>query len=393
MTIEIHDGEPRPLTEIKVLGVGGGGSNAVNRMIASGLRNVRFLAVNTDLQALELSRAEMKVPIGSRLTQGLGAGGDPEIGEKAALEDQQRLEEVMRDANMIFIAAGMGGGTGTGAAPVIARTAREAEILTVAVVTKPFDFERARKRELAEAGIERLRKEVDTLIIIPNQQLLRTVEKKATVREAFYLADDVLRQGVQGISDLITEPGEINIDFADVRTVMEAKGDALMGVGVGAGENRAVDAATAAINNPLLEHERIEGAEAILVNVTGGEDMGLAEFEEVCDLITTASNEALVISGMATNPDLNDELRVTVVATGFNREAAAAEPEPEAEAEPEKAEAEAEAEDLAKVFTYEEFMEVHGRKGRSSRFDRSGDGEDLDVPAVVRRQRTAQGGR
>ena len=206
------------------------------------------------------------------------------------------------------------------------------------------------------------------------------------MREAFYLADDVLRQGVQGISDLITEPGEINIDFADVRTVMEAKGDALMGVGVGTGENRAVDAATAAINNPLLEHERIEGAQAILVNVTGGEDMGLTEFEEVCDLITTASREALVISGMATNPDLNDELRVTVVATGFNREAAVS-VEPESEPEPEKAEVE----DLEGVLTYGEFMELHGRRARGARYERTGNGEDLDVPAVVReRQRSTQ---
>lgn len=383
MTIEIHNGESRPLTEIKVLGVGGGGSNAVNRMIASGLRNVRFLAVNTDLQALELSRAEIKVPIGSRLTQGLGAGGDPEVGEKAALEDQQRLEEVIRDANMVFITAGMGGGTGTGAAPVIARTSREAEILTVAVVTKPFDFEGKRKMELAESGIERLRQEVDTLIIIPNEQLLQVVEKKTSIKEAFYLADDVLRQGVQGISDLITEAGDINIDFADVRTVMKEKGDALMGVGVGTGENRAVDAATAAINNPLLEHERIEGAQAILVNVTGSDDLGLTEYDEVCKLITTASRDALVISGMTTNPDLNDELRVTVVATGFNSKPPAVEPEPQ--------EAES-ADSNVEVLSYGEWMDLNGKGGgRGPGFQRPGANEDLDVPTVVReRQRSAQ---
>lgn len=384
MTIEIHDGESRPLTEIKVLGVGGGGSNAVNRMIASGLRNVRFLAVNTDLQALELSRAEIKVPIGSRLTQGLGAGGDPEVGEKAALEDQQRLEEIIRDANMVFITAGMGGGTGTGAAPVIARTAREAEILTVAVVTKPFGFEGKQKMELAESGIERLRQEVDTLIIIPNQQLLQVVEKNTSIKEAFYLADDVLRQGVQGISDLITEPGHINIDFADVRTVMKEKGDALMGVGVGTGENRAVDAATAAINNPLLEHERIEGAQAILVNVTGGDDMGLTEYEEVCKLITTASQDALVISGMTENSDLDDELRVTVVATGFNSKAT-----PVVEPEPQEAES---ADDDVEVIPYDKWMELNGRGGRAgSGLQRPSAGEDLDVPTVVREwQRSAQ---
>ena len=381
MTIEIH-GESRPLTEIKVLGVGGGGSNAVNRMIASGLRNVRFLAVNTDLQALELSRAEIKVPIGSRLTQGLGAGGDPEVGEKAALEDQQRLEEVVRDANMVFITAGMGGGTGTGAAPVIARTAREAEILTVAVVTKPFAFEGKQKMKLAESGIERLRQEVDTLIIIPNQQLLQVVEKNTPVKEAFYLADDVLRQGVQGISDLITEPGMINIDFADVRTVMKEKGDALMGVGVGTGENRAVDAATAAINNPLLERERIEGAQAILINVTGAGDLGLTEFNEVCKLITTASQDAMVISGMSENTDLNDELRVTVVATGFNSKPPSVEPEPQEEES---------ADGNVEVIPYEEWMALNGRGGRGPGFQRPGADEDLDVPAVVReRQRSAQ---
>ncbi len=381
MTIEIH-GESRPLTEIKVLGVGGGGSNAVNRMIASGLRNVRFLAVNTDLQALELSRAEIKVPIGSRLTQGLGAGGDPEVGEKAALEDQQRLEEVVRDANMVFITAGMGGGTGTGAAPVIARTAREAEILTVAVVTKPFAFEGKQKMKLAESGIERLRQEVDTLIIIPNEQLLQVVEKNTPVKEAFYLADDVLRQGVQGISDLITEPGVINIDFADVRTVMKEKGDALMGVGVGTGENRAVDAATAAINNPLLERERIEGAQAILINVTGAGDLGLTEFHEVCELITTASQDAMVISGMSENTDLNDELRVTVVATGFNSKPPSVEPEPQEEES---------ADGNVEVIPYEEWMALNGRGGRGPGFQRPGADEDLDVPAVVReRQRSAQ---
>ena len=346
--IEIHEGKPRTLTEIRVLGIGGGGSNAVNHMIAAGLRNVRFLAVNTDLQELELSRSELKVPIGSRLTAGLGAGGDPEIGEKAALEDQQRLKEVLRDANMVFITAGMGGGTSTGAAPVIARTAREADILTVGVVTKPFEFEGSRKMTLAEEGIERLRKEVDTLIIIANQQLLRVVEKKTSMKEAFYLADDVLRQGVQGISDLITEPDEINIDFAAVCTVMKEKGDALMGVGVGTGENRAVDAATNAINNPLLEHTRIDGAEGILVNVTGGEDLCLTEYEDVLKIITAASADALVIAGMATDPDFDDELRVTVIATGFNREAAPAESES--------------SEGEVDVFSYDDWMRLNSSR-------------------------------
>ncbi len=376
MTIELHDEGPRTLTEIKVLGVGGGGSNAVNRMIASGLRNVRFLAVNTDLQALELSRSEIKIPIGSRLTSGLGAGGDPEVGEKAAIEDQQRLEEVLCDANMVFITAGMGGGTGTGAAPVIARTAREADVLTVGVVTRPFEFEGRRKLLLAEEGIERLRKEVDTLIIIPNQQLLRIVEKKTSLKEAFFLADDVLRQGVQGISDLITEPGDINIDFADVRTVMKEKGDALMGVGVGTGENRAVDAATNAINNPLLEDARIDGAQGILVNVTGGEDLCLTEYEDVLKIITAASDDALVIAGTATNADLDDEIRVTVIATGFNRAVPTEAKQDEAAAE---------------IISFDEWSVLQGTGRRDSGFKRGRDDDDLDVPAVLReRQRTGQ---
>ena len=376
MTIELHDEGPRTLTEIKVLGVGGGGSNAVNRMIASGLRNVRFLAVNTDLQALELSRSEIKIPIGSRLTSGLGAGGDPEVGEKAAIEDQQRLEEVLCDANMVFITAGMGGGTGTGAAPVIARTAREADVLTVGVVTRPFEFEGRRKLLLAEEGIERLRKEVDTLIIIPNQQLLRIVEKKTSLKEAFFLADDVLRQGVQGISDLITEPGDINIDFADVRTVMKEKGDALMGVGVGTGENRAVDAATNAINNPLLEDARIDGAQGILVNVTGGEDLCLTEYEDVLKIISAASDDALVIAGTATNADLDDEIRVTVIATGFNRAVPTEAKQDEAAAE---------------IISFDEWSVLQGTGRRDSGFKRGRDDDDLDVPAVLReRQRTGQ---
>ena len=224
-------------TVIKVVGVGGGGSNAVNRMIAMGLKNVSFVAINTDQQALHSSNAETRFAIGTKLTGGLGAGGIPEIGEKAALEDQESVSNLLKGADMVFITAGMGGGTGTGAAPVVAHVARQMGALTVAVVTKPFDFEGKRKMQLAEEGIERLRQEVDTLITIPNQHLLKIAEKRTPIREAFFMADDVLRQGVQGISDLITEPGEINIDFADVRTIMKGKGDALMGIGIGTGEN------------------------------------------------------------------------------------------------------------------------------------------------------------
>jgi len=305
-------------TVIKVIGVGGGGSNAVNRMIASGLTNVEFIAVNTDLQALQLSHAENRMPLGSKLTGGLGAGGVPDVGEKAALEDKDDIADMIKGADMVFITAGMGGGTGTGAAPVIAAVAKELGILTVAVVTKPFDFEGRRKMQLAEDGIRKLRANVDTLITIPNQHLLKIVERRTPIKEAFLVADDVLRQGVQGISDLITKPGEINIDFADVKTIMSGQGDALMGIGLGEGDNRAVDAATNAINNPLLEDARIEGAKGLLVNVTGGSDFALSEYEEVLNIITAnAADDALIIAGSAVDELMDNEVKVTVIATGF----------------------------------------------------------------------------
>jgi cell division protein FtsZ len=319
MNIEFAEELSGNLTVIKVIGVGGGGSNAVNRMIATGLKNVQFIAANTDLQALQMAKAQSKLALGTKLTGGLGAGGIPEIGEKAALEDEDKLRETLKGADMVFITAGMGGGTGTGAAPIVARISRELGSLSVAVVTKPFDFEGRRKMELAEEGIARLREEVDTLIVIPNQYLLKIVERRTPIREAFLMADDVLRQGVQGISDLITEPGEINIDFADVKTVMKGNGDALMGIGIGGGDNRAVDAATNAINNPLLEDAKIEGARAILVSVTGGNDLCLSEFEEVLKIITaSADKEALIIAGTSINGAMNEQIKVTVIATGFN---------------------------------------------------------------------------
>ncbi len=321
MRIEVLDGNTADPTLIKVIGVGGGGSNAVNRMIASGLKNVQFISANTDLQALKLSKAETKLPLGTKLTGGLGAGGIPEIGEKAAIENEEEIAEILKGADMVFITAGMGGGTGTGAAPVIARIARELDVLTVAVVTKPFDFERRRKMQLAEEGIARLRDAVDTLIIIPNQYLMKVVDRHTPIKEAFLIADDVLRQGVAGISDLITVPGEINIDFADVRTIMKGQGDALMGIGLGRGDNRAVDAATGAINNRLLEDAHIEGAKGILVHVTGGENFSLTEYEEVVKIITaSADSDALVIPGSTLDPSLQDEAKVTVIATGFNQE-------------------------------------------------------------------------
>jgi len=327
MKIEIQDdarilgeayGSP---TVIKVIGVGGGGSNAVNRMIAAGVQNVEFCAVNTDLQALQRSNAEVRLPLGSELTGGLGAGGRPEIGENAALEDKNEIQRVVQGADMVFITAGMGGGTGTGAAPIIAQVARDMGILTVACVTKPFDFERQYKMELAEEGIRKLHEAVDTLIVIPNQYLMKIVDKKTPITEAFLMADDVLRQAVQGISDLITKPGEINIDFADVRTIMHGQGEALMGVGVGDGDNRAVDAATSAINNPLLEDARIEGAKGILVNVSGGMDFALSEYEEILNIITAnADEDALIIAGTAIDELMENEVKVSVIATGFNRE-------------------------------------------------------------------------
>ena len=319
MNIELIEERAPAVTAIKVIGVGGGGSNAVNRMIASGLKNVVFTAVNTDLQALRLSLAENQIAIGSQLTQGLGAGGIPEVGEKAALENREDLERIVAGSDMAFITAGMGGGTGTGAAPVIAQVARELDILTVAVVTKPFDFEGKKKRQIAEEGIEKLREAVDTLIVIPNQYLLKIVDKKTPITEAFFMADEVLRQGVQGISDLITEAGQINIDFADVRTIMKGKGDALMGIGVGSGENRAVDAATNAINNPLLDDAKIEGAKGILVNVTGGLDLTLSEYEEILKIITAnADKDAIIITGQSIKEAASDEVKVTVIATGFH---------------------------------------------------------------------------
>ncbi len=386
MTIQLSDDRGMSLTSIKVIGMGGGGSNAVNRMIASGLQHVDFVAVNTDLQALQSSRSPLKVPIGSKLTQGLGAGGVPEVGAKAAMEDKEALENVVRGADMVFITAGMGGGTGTGAAPVLAQITRELDILTVAVVTKPFDFEGRRKMEIAEEGIAKLREAVDTLIVIPNQYLLKIVEKKTPIREAFMLADDVLRQGVQGISDLITIPGEINIDFADVRTIMKGKGDALMGIGVGRSDNRAVDAATNAINNPLLEDARIEGAKGILVSVTGGEDMALSEFEEVLKIITAnADREALVIAGHTIDPALEDEMKVTVIATGFRSFRSAAKPVERPSAE-----------EPAETISSEEWVRMskglRGGKGNGEYLlGRNSREADLGIPTVIRERERLHG--
>ena len=311
-------GEQATPTIIKVVGVGGGGGNAVNRMIANGLKKVSFVALNTDVQALQRSNAQTRIAIGKELTGGLGAGGQPEIGEKAAQESKDEIKKELENADMVFITAGMGGGTGTGAAAVVAEIAKSCNALTVAVVTTPFTFEGKKKLSLAEQGIEKLRKSVDTLIIIPNQHLLNVVEQNTPIKKAFLLADSALLQAVQGISDLITEPGEINIDFADVKTVMKGKGDALIGLGFGEGTNRAVEAAKQSINNPLLENASIEGAKAVLVNIAGGDNLTLQEYQDVVELITAnVDEEALITAGQSYNPALGERIRVTVVATGF----------------------------------------------------------------------------
>ncbi len=305
--------------KIKVIGVGGGGGNAVNRMIQAGIKGVEFLVANTDVQAMRASLAPVKIQIGGKLTKGLGAGANPEVGKQAALEDTDRILEALHGADMIFITTGMGGGTGTGAAPIIASLAAELGSLTVAVVTKPFGFEGKRRRVQAEQGIRALRDTVDTLITIPNERLLNFVERGTSLNDAFKIADDILRQAVQGISDLITVPGEINLDFADVKTIMHGMGMALMGTGVSQGEHRAVEAAQRAISSPLLEEASIEGAKGVLINVTGGPDMTLFEVHEAASIIQEAADEeANIIFGTVIDPRMKDELKVTVIATGFD---------------------------------------------------------------------------
>jgi cell division protein FtsZ len=306
------------LAKIKVIGVGGGGSNAVNRMIEHGVQGVEFIAVNTDAQALNLSKAEIKLQVGSKLTRGLGAGANPEVGKKAAEESREQIEEALQGADMVFVTAGMGGGTGTGAAPVIAQIAKELGALTVGVVTRPFTFEGRKRSTQAAGGINSMKENVDTLIVIPNDRLLEIVDKNTPMLEAFREADNVLRQGVQGISDLIAVPGLINLDFADVKTIMSDKGSALMGIGVATGENRAADAAKSAISSPLLETS-IDGAQGVLMNITGGSNLSLYEVQEAADIVASASDEEVnMIFGSVINENLKDEIIVTVIATGFD---------------------------------------------------------------------------
>jgi cell division protein FtsZ len=379
--IQVFDGmvsEPGP-TIIKVIGTGGGGSNAVNRMIECEVQKVQFIAVNTDVQALNKCRAPVKLPIGSALTSGLGAGGKPEIGEQAAQEDREMIANALKGARMVFVTAGMGGGTGTGAAPVIAQTARENGALTIGVVTKPFAFEGRYKMQLAEEGIAKMRSAVDTLIIIPNQNLMRIVDRKTPIKEAFKMADDVLRQGVQGISELITDLGDMNLDFADVETTMKDQGDALMGIGIGTGDGRAEQAAANAIENPLLEDSSIEGAKHILVSVSGGEDMSLMEYEEVVSYITkNADPDAHIIIGQTVDASLGDKIKVTVIATGFRNDTIKIQAREQPQETPKSGKGD--------YIGYGEFMSITERSKSTPDYlsQRSYRDDDLEVPTLLR---------
>ena len=345
------------LAKIKVLGVGGGGCNAVNRMIEEGIQGVEFVAINTDAQALMLCQAPQRIRIGDKMTKGLGSGGNPEIGEKAAEESSEEITSAVDGADMVFITAGIGGGTGTGACPIIAKLSKDVGALTIAVVTKPFTFEGSQRRQVAEEGLENLQPVVDTMIVIPNDRLLQIVDKKASLREAFRVADDVLRQGIQGISELITVPGLINLDFADVRAIMSSGGAALLSIGRANGENRAQEAARQTITSALLD-VTIDGAQGILFNITGGSDLTLHEVNEAAEIIRrTADPQANIIFGAVINPDMQDEIHITVIATGF------------------------------RVMEQQEQPEIGGR---TLEFPvRTFDRDDLEIPAFLRRAGTS----
>ena len=305
--------------KIRVVGIGGAGNNAVNRMVESNLSGIEFISINTDKQALYMSKAHHKIQIGEKITKGLGAGAYPEIGKKAAEENREEIEQVLKGADLVFITAGMGGGTGTGAAPIVAEVARDMGSLVVGVVTKPFSFEGKRRMQNAELGLSEMKPRVDTMIVVPNDRLLDISERRTSMLEAFRIADDVLRQGVQGISDLITIPGLVNLDFADVKTIMEEKGMAHMGVGRSSGENRAIEATKQAIQSPLLE-TTIEGARGVLINITGGSDLGIFEVNASAELVTEAADpDANIIFGAVIDESMHEEIRVTVIATGFDR--------------------------------------------------------------------------
>jgi len=367
------------LTNIKVIGCGGGGSNAVNRMIVEGLKNVEFIAINTDKQALMLSNANQKIQIGEKLTKGLGAGANPEIGKKAAEESREEITASIKGANMVFITAGMGGGTGTGAAPIVAEIAKSMEILTVGVVTKPFPFEGKRRMRHAEMGIATLKEKVDTLVIIPNERLLNMADKKTTLLDSFKLADEVLRQGVQAISDLITITGVINADFADIKAVMLNKGLAHMGVGFGKGDTRTQDAVKQAISSPLLETS-IDGATDVIINFTGGADLGALEVYDAADVVREAVDpDANIIVGAVIDESLNEEIRITVIATGFesenNRLSLASIVEEPKKAQPQVKEVAKEQQEVA--------VDVKEPEMKSNNYEQ----DDLDIPVFLRRQK------
>jgi cell division protein FtsZ len=388
--IAFADDEARG-AKIKVVGVGGGGGNAIGRMIASGLHGVEFIAINTDLQALRVNRAPVKIQIGGKLTKGLGAGANPEIGRQAAVEDTEKICDSLEGADMVFITTGLGGGTGTGAAPVVASIAGQlggdtGNVLTVAVVTLPFSLEGKRRMALALEGLAQLRECVDSVIAIPNDRLLQTIARNTPVAEAFRVADDVLRQAVQGISDIITVPGLINLDFADVRAVMKDMGQAVMGTGIGEGESRAVEAAQRAVSNPLLEDSSIEGAKGVIVNITGGPDLSLAEASDATALITkVADPEANVIYGIVTDEAMGQAVKVTVIATGFTRGARKAPSTPV---------------DLSNYVGLAAMPAQGAPQGQADAFYRKtpnpkaaagGARLDLDVPAFLRKQGTSGG--
>ena len=353
--------------QIKVVGVGGGGNNAVNRMIDAGLKGVEFISVNTDKQALYLSKASQKIQIGDKLTRGLGAGANPEVGQKAAEENKDEISQALKGADLIFVTAGMGGGTGTGAAPVVAEVAKEMGVLTVGVVTKPFLFEGKKRMVHADQGINALKNKVDTLVTIPNDRLLQVVDKKTPITEAFRVADDILRQGVQGISDLITVPGLINLDFADVKTIMLNTGLAHMGIGMASGEGRAIEAAKQAISSPLLE-TTINGATGVLLNITGGPNLTLFEVNEAAEQVKQAADpDANIIFGAVINEELGDEIRITVIATGFDQVKEARDTK-DGNREPKKP--------------------VPSSDNTSNRNQvMSSDDDDLDIPPIFRNQR------
>ncbi|MDR1362538.1 MAG: cell division protein FtsZ [Spirochaetaceae bacterium] len=365
-------------TVIKVIGAGGGGSNAINRMIDSGLENVQFISANTDLQALNKSKALLKLPIGTKLTRGLGAGGKPEVGESAAMEDREMIENALRGADMVFITTGMGGGTGTGSAPVIAEIAKSLGALTVGVVTIPFEFEGKYKMRVAEEGLSKLRSVVDVIIIIPNQNVYKIVDRHTPMSEAFLKVDDVLRQGIQGISDMITKHGEINIDFADVREFMRGQGGALIGIGIGSGDNRAVDAAKTAMSNPMLEEYSIAGAQKILVNVVAGKDFSPPELQDIVNTVMECADEDVQIkTGWVVDDCAGDTVKVTVVATGFES------PSVKKMKDAKREEDETSQAKRGDFLFDDEWERIRGGAGMKQPLPIHGD--DLDVPTIMRR--------